>query len=114
MSDLNFDTTEAKPLTIKTRTPEGEEVVHTFEVLTLTKGRFDAITARAREMAKVEKEPDADQAAMMAELCDSLTKSTNGPATITDLWVGGELPAPWLAKITQALLQEAIGGDPPA
>lgn len=109
---MDFDTTEQKPLNITTRTPDGTETRHTFEILPLTKNRYDKVIKFTREMTKAEKKPGADAGQMMADFCDALTKSTNGPVTFQSMWEADELPLAWLKRISEALVQEVVGNPP--
>ena len=112
MSDLVFETPAAKPLVIKVRRG-GEEETHTFEVLPLVRSRYEAALKSQRDAQQAQEE-GGDVAPILAELCDQLIRSTNGPVTITDMWRDELLPLSMLARISEAVIKEAGGANPPA
>lgn len=114
MSDLVLKP-ERPTVTITVTEDNGAEHDHSFEVLPLTKPRFDAAMRFARRGRELEAEGDTgeDYGALMAEFCDVRLRSTNGPVTITSLWQDGLLPFAWVKRLGEYLQQEAVG-DPPA
>jgi len=112
MGDLVFETPPAKPLVIKVNR-DGQVEQHTFEVLPLVRSRYEA-AIRAQREAQQAQEDGADVAPILAGLCDQLIRSTNGPVTITDMWRDELLPLSMLARISEAVIKEAGGSDPPA
>ena len=93
----------------------GAEHAHSFEVLPLTKPRFDAAMKFARQAKELEAERDTDEdlGAFLAGFCDQSVRSTNGPVTISSLWSDGLLPFAWVKRLSEYLQQTAVG-DPPA
>ena len=113
MADLNL-TAERPKINIDITDADGVEHKHQFEVLPLTKPRFDETIRFAKEGAALAENGDtADAAPLMAEFCDKMLRSMNGPVTITSLWEDGVLPFAWVTRIAQHIQREAVG-DPPA
>jgi hypothetical protein len=115
---------ERPKITITITSDDGTEHDHQFEVLPLTKPRYDATMRFAKKGAEMERTlraaaeagedvPDNDYGGMLAEFCDQRVRSTNGPVTIAGLWADGSLPLAWVRRVGEYLQQEAVG-DPPA
>jgi hypothetical protein len=125
MANRVFDA--AEPETITIRVKKGDEVAeHPYEVLPLTKPRYDAymeyakaavpIQRRFQEMEASGEMPTDDERRQADELMISAVeqrlRSTNGPATIRDLWNDGLLPVSMLSQIGDYLMREATGNPP--
>jgi len=115
MSDLVLRPTRPT-ITITITEDDGSTHDHSFEVLPLTKPRFDMAVRfgkRVDEMVADNATANEEYAALMTEFCDELVRSTNGPVTISGLWADGLLPFPWVKRVAEYVKQEAAG-DPPA
>lgn len=112
MGDLNL--TQDRPrVNVKFTSDDGVEHDHQFEVMPLTKARFEAAVKYQRRAAQLDQNEDMEELAqMMPEFCDEMLRSTNGPVTITSLWQDAGLPFAWVMRIAQYVQQEAIGSPP--
>ena len=111
MEDLNL--TAARPkINVSITDDDGVEHAHQFEVLPLTKPRYEDVVAFSKHAQEFEGDMTA-AAPAVAEFCDKLVRSTNGPVTISSLWEDGVLPFAWVLRVAQYLQREAVG-DPPA
>lgn len=121
-SDFTLKAASRPTVTITTTDDAGSTTEHPFEVLPLTKPRYDAYIAYAKKARKVmEKleaidEPTAAQAAeaekTMTDAIDHRLRSTNGPCTIESLWRDGLLALDDLRALGEYLYTEA--SRPPA
>lgn len=112
MADLNL-TSDRPKVNISFTDEQGVEHAHQFEILPLTKPRYEAVIRFAQKGAELGESDNGAAAPMMAEFCDQMLRSTNGPVTITGLWDDGALPFAWLLRVATHVQQQAVG-DPPA
>lgn len=115
MEDLNLTTTRPK-INLQVTDEAGVEHAHSFEILPLNKPRYEAVLEFAAKGAALDQDDESDRRAaapMIAEFCDKMLRSTNGPVTISSLWEDGLLPFPWVLRVAEHLQKQAVG-DPPA
>lgn len=112
MADLNL-TQERPKVNLSFTDDDGVRHDHEFEVLPLTRARFEAAVKHEHRASELDEQNDTRELArMMPEFCDLMLRSTNGPVTITSLWNDGALPFSWVVRIAAHLQQEALGSPP--
>ena len=117
MGDFNLDAATRPTITIKTRSDDDTAQEHHFEVLPLTKQRFEVVRKAAARLAELEgsttDEALAEVEALSSQIVDTLVRSKDGPETISSLYEDGLLGRAHLVRLGEYVQQEAFG-DPPA
>lgn len=126
MEDLTLNSGKRPKVNIVTTDDDGTETPHPFEVLPLTKPRYDAYMVYAKKALPLQKrleeleergempseEDQAEATAAMIEAIDLRLRSTNGPTSVQSLWDAGSLAVSDLRLLGEYLQREATGSPP--